>query len=243
MCKKNQLQPFIAALPGAAGAAWPLCLGYVPIGLAFGVLAQKAGLGTPAVMLMSAVVFAGSSQFIAVSMMAANAGALSIVFTTFMVNLRHLLMSSALSLYVRREGRLKRTLMSYGITDESFALHATRFPLGEWDIEHAIAANQLLNLVWILSTTAGSMAGQFIPAGAMGIDFALNAMFICLLVFQLQGMFHWITAGIAAGMSTLLCIVLPGNLYVVIAAVIAAALGAYCNNRFGKGKARINERH
>ena len=76
-------------------AAWPICLGYIPIGLAFGVLAQKAGLSVLEIGSMSIFVFAGSSQFIAVSMLSTGAGAASIIVTTFMVNLRHLLMSLA----------------------------------------------------------------------------------------------------------------------------------------------------
>jgi len=82
-------------------AAWPICLGYAPIGLAFGVLAQKAGLTPLEIGLMSVIVFAGSSQFIAVSMLAAGASVFSIVTTTFIVNLRHFLMSSALAVYLK----------------------------------------------------------------------------------------------------------------------------------------------
>jgi len=81
-------------------AAWPICLGYIPIGLAFGVLAQKAGLDPIEIMLMSILVFAGSSQFIAVSMLSTGAGAVSIIITTFAVNLRHLLMSSSLAVFL-----------------------------------------------------------------------------------------------------------------------------------------------
>jgi 4-azaleucine resistance transporter AzlC len=90
-------------------AAWPICLGYAPIGLAFGVLAEKAGLSPLEIGLMSVIVFAGSSQFIAVSMLAAGASALSIVATAFVVNLRHFLMSSALAVYLKNSDRKKLT--------------------------------------------------------------------------------------------------------------------------------------
>ena len=76
------------------GAAWPICIGYIPIGLALGVIAQKAGLSPSEIGVMSLLVFAGSSQFIAVSMLSAGADIAAIILTTFMVNLRHLLMSS-----------------------------------------------------------------------------------------------------------------------------------------------------
>ena len=112
-------------------AAWPICLGYFPIGLAFGVLAQKAGIGPLGVGLMSLLVFAGSAQFIAVSMLAQTAALTSIVLTTFLVNLRHLLMSSALSVYLRHSSWRFLCLFSHGITDESFAVNMTQFREGQ----------------------------------------------------------------------------------------------------------------
>ena len=93
-------------------AAWPICLGYLPIGLAFGVLAQKAGLSPLQVALMSIFVFAGSSQFIAVSMLSAGASLAAIVATTFMVNLRHLLMSSSLAAKLGKKNRWKLSLFA-----------------------------------------------------------------------------------------------------------------------------------
>jgi predicted branched-subunit amino acid permease len=78
-----------SALTEGARAAGPICLGYVPIGLAFGVLAQKAGLEPWQVGAMSVLVFAGGAQFISVAMLQEGAAALAIVVTTFVVNQRH----------------------------------------------------------------------------------------------------------------------------------------------------------
>src|SRR5512135_1820281 len=96
-------------------AAWPICLGYLPIGLAFGVLAQKAGLGPWHVALMSIFVFAGGSQFIAVAMLSAGGSIAAIVATTLVVNLRHLLMSSSLATHLQGTGRRFQTLFAYGV--------------------------------------------------------------------------------------------------------------------------------
>mgnify|MGYP006284938783 CR=1 FL=1 len=213
----------------AAGlqAGWPICLGYLPIGLAFGVLAQKSGLSPLEIGLMSTMVFAGSSQFIAVSMIAAGAAGPSIILTTFMVNLRHFLMSSALSLFVGGTGRGRLALLAYGVTDESFAVSYARFKTGGWSVERALVVNHSANLAWILSTVAGGYGGRFIPAGAFGIDYALIAMFICLLVFQLNGRRYLITALVAGGLSVPLSLTVPGNLHVVIAASAAATVGVY----------------
>ncbi|MFC1857488.1 AzlC family ABC transporter permease [Thermodesulfobacteriota bacterium] len=206
-------------------AAWPICLGYIPIGLAFGVLAQKAGLQPVEIGLMSIFVFAGSSQFIAVSMLSAGAATLSIVMTTFVVNLRHLLMSSALAIHLGRYERAQLTAFAYGVTDESFAINLARFNEGNWGLKRALVLNQTANITWIISTIAGGYGGQFIPEKAFGIDYALIAMFICLLTFQLRGRKYIITAVIAGVSAVGFSLLIPGNFYIVIASILAATVG------------------
>ncbi|QTA92033.1 AzlC family ABC transporter permease [Desulfonema magnum] len=206
-------------------AVWPICLGYIPIGLAFGVLAQKAGLGPLEIGLMSVFVFAGSSQFIAVSMVSAGAATASIIVTTFIVNLRHLLMSSSLSIFLKKVRREKLSLFAYGVTDESFAVNLSRFRHGDWNINAALVVNHAANLVWIASTVMGGYSGQFIPEGAFGIDYALIAMFICLLIYQLRARKYVIIAIIAGVLSVIFSLIIPGNSYIVLASVLAATIG------------------
>jgi 4-azaleucine resistance transporter AzlC len=197
-------------------AAWPICLGYFPIGLAFGVLAQKAGLHPVQIGLMSLLVFAGSSQFIAVSMLSGGATVLSIVITTFVINLRHILMSSSLAVYLRSVSRGWAALFAYGVTDESFAVNLTRFRNGNWDWRQAMVLNHSANF-----------SGQFIPAGAFGIDYALIAMFLCLLVFQLRGKLYTVTAIIAGVLAVIIALLVPGNVYIVLASILAATFGVF----------------
>ena len=230
----------VSEKPGALGqslqaglrAAWPICLGYIPIGLAFGVLAQKAGLTALEIALMSVLVFAGSSQFIAVSMLADGAAVAAIIMTTFMVNLRHLLMSSSLSVFLKSVSRKKLSLFAYGVTDESFAINHARFSAGDWGANRALALNHSANLTWVVSTVAGGFCGQFLPPGFLGIDYALIAMFICLLVFQLKGPLYVLTAIFAGGLAVLLALLIPGNAYIVVASIVAATIGVICKRRF-----------
>ena len=212
-------------LTQGAAAAWPICLGYMPIGLAFGVLAQKAGLTPLQVGLMSLCVFAGSSQFIAVSMLSAGASLLSIVATTFMVNLRHLLMSSSLAALMKDKSRLKLSFFAYGVTDESFAVNYTRLIAGDWDMDRAMVLNQTANLTWLVSTVAGGFFGHLIPPHAFGIDYALTAMFICLLIFHLKDWVTILTAVLAGLVAVALALVIPGNAYIVLASMLAAGFG------------------
>ena len=218
-------------LAQGGAAAWPICLGYLPIGLAFGVLAQKAGLSPFQVALMSIFVFAGSSQFIAVSMLAAGASLTAIVATTFMVNLRHLLMSSSLAAILGQKSRLKLTLFAYGVTDESFAVNYTRLSAGGWGLDRSLVVNHTANLMWLVSTVAGVYFGHLIPAHAFGIDYALTAMFICLLIFQLKNRAAILTAVIAGGLAVVLSLIIPGNAYIVQASMLAAGIGVIIKHR------------
>ncbi len=222
------------ALREGITAAWPVFLGYLPIGLAFGVLAQKTGLGPFHVGLMSLLVFAGSSQFIAVSMLAAGAGCSAIVATTFVVNLRHLLMSSAMAPHLGRAGQGWLAVLAHGITDESFAVNLVRFSRGGWGWRPALAVNQTTCAVWVVSTMAGAWAGRFIPEGAFGIDYALIAMFLCLLVFQLRARPHIAAACIAGALAVVLSLLFSGNGYIIIATVVAASVVTFVN-RHAKG--------
>lgn len=218
----------------ALAAAVPIWIGYVAVGLPFGVLAAKQGLTPGLIALMSLIVFAGSAQFIAVGLIGADAGLFTIIFTTFFVNLRHLLMSSALALHLKGRSKGFLSAFAYGVTDESFAVNLTRFGRGAWTPEQALIVNQTSNLVWFVSTVAGGYLGDVIPAGACGIDYALTAMFLGLLVLQVR---DWLLAAVAllAGLIAVgLKLLGPGNWQVIAATVIAAAVGLVVTERWPK---------
>ena len=90
----------------------------------------------------------------------------------------------------------------------------------------------------IFCTVAGGIGGQFIPAGAFGIDYALTAMFICLLVFQLRGIHHILVALFSGVVAVIVSLMIPGNSYILIAAFLAASAGLLLR----KTKWRMNEK-
>jgi 4-azaleucine resistance transporter AzlC len=224
-----------AFLKEGLSAGWPICLGYLPIGMAFGVLAQKAGLSPLQIGMMSILVFAGSSQFIAVSMISAGASAVAIIVTTFVVNLRHVLMSSAIAVYLKAAHRGLLALYAYGVTDESFAVNLPRFNSRNWSLGRALVVNHAANLTWFASTVAGGIGGRFIPQGALGIDYALIAMFICLLIYQIRKWIHLLCAVIAGTTAAGLALAIPGNAYIVIASMIAATAGVIIQRQTMRG--------
>lgn len=210
--------------------ALPITLGYVPIGFAFGVLAQKAGLSAFNTLAMSIFVFAGSSQLIAVGLFAAGAAPLSIILTTFIVNLRHMLMASALAPYLSRWRKLELSAFAYEITDESFALHSVEFPRvapsGGPDASESIALNLTAQVSWVLGSWLGLVAGGLITdIKLFALDYALPAMFIALLMMQLKNWVQLIVA-IATGIIAV-GLLMAGwdQWYVIAATVIGATLG------------------
>ena len=211
--------------------AWPICLGYFPIGMALGVLARQAGLSAFDIGLMSLLVFAGSAQFIGVAMIGEGASPLSIILTTFVVNFRHVLMSSSLAPHMYGVRRSFLALFAYGVTDESYAINMTRFRQGGWDRWRALVLHHTANTTWFVASVTGALAGSLIPQGAFGIDFALPAMFLALLVYQIQSRIHVITGMIAVIVSVVCYLALPGDGYAVIAAVVAATCGYLLQRR------------
>ena len=211
--------------------AWPICLGYFPIGMALGVLARQAGLTPLDIGLMSILVFAGSAQFIGVAMIGEGASALSIILTTFVVNFRHVLMSSSLAPHMYGVRRSFLALFAYGVTDESYAVNMTRFRQGGWDRWRALVLHHTANTTWFIASVTGALAGSLIPQGAFGIDFALPAMFLALLVYQIQSRIHIITGLIAVFVSVVCYLTIPGDGYAVIATVVAATCGYLLQRR------------
>ncbi len=211
-------------------AATPVVLGYLPIGFAFGVLARATGLTVAEIALMSVLVYAGSAQFIGAGMISAGASVPAIISTTFLVNLRHLLMSAALAPSFRRQSPLTNSLLAYGITDETFAVNSAALqgrPASPWFVAGLHITSQS---TWVLSSTAGGLAGQMAAnTAALGLDFALPAMFIGLLMPNLQGEergVRIISAIVAAVVAVGITLYAAESSWSIIAAtVIAATVG------------------
>jgi 4-azaleucine resistance transporter AzlC len=128
--------------------ALPVVLGYLPIGFAYGVLAANAGLTLMQTLAMSVFVFAGSSQLIAVGMISQGINPVSIVLTTLIVNLRHLLMSAALSPHMQEWKKTEIAGFCFELTDETFAVHSLRFRKGDTSPRIAILINGICRVCW-----------------------------------------------------------------------------------------------
>ena len=229
--EKNTEHRMRLILKDGAAAAWPICLGYLPLGVVMGALAAQAGISAWMTGLMSLTMFSGM-QIIAIAMMDSGASMTAIVLAIFVVNLRYALMSSALAVHFQGQSRLFLAGFSHGITDESFAVNLLRFQEGPWDRLRALAVNNFALAAWIFASIAGCLLGQFIPKGAFGMDYTLIAMFICLLVMQLKNRLLVVTALLSMGLAVLWRLFVPGDTYIIVGAVGGATLG-FCLKRLG----------
>lgn len=207
--------------------AFPVVIGYLPIGFAYGVLAVNGGLSVFQTVLMSIIVYAGSAQLIAASLFAQSIQPFSIIATTFIVNLRHLLMSAALAPHMQEWKNSQVALFSFELTDESFGVHSLRFERGENQPLSTITINMICQFSWVIGSLVGAVAGNLIEdVRPFALDYALPAMFIALLILQIKQRTHlWIA--IFSGIFSLVLWAAGATQWnVIIATIIGAALGA-----------------
>lgn len=205
----------------------PIVMGYLPVGAAFGVLAHKTGLSLLSTVLMSVIVYAGSAQLIAVALFAAGAPPLSIVATTFVVNLRHMLLSASLAPWLQSWGLGRIAAFTFQLTDESFALHLNRFTSGDTARRDTFAINMIAQGAWVTGSALGIFSSNLIgDVRPIGLDFALPGMFIALLVPQIRERLHLVVALLAGALSTLLLLSGLDQWSVITATVLAATFGA-----------------
>jgi len=206
-------------------AALPIVLGYLPVAVAFGVLARKAGLTTFEVGLMSLFVYAGASQFIAIDMISKGISWFPIVIATFFINLRHLLMSSTLSLYFKKNRFRTLSLLSAQLTDESFAVAMSNTSKISNRPSYLFGLQMTSQLAWIGGSIGGALFGRLIDHREYGIPFALPSLFICLLVIQVRKVHHLWVMSIAGISSLLFKWAFPGNWYILLTGLLASGIG------------------
>jgi 4-azaleucine resistance transporter AzlC len=210
-----------------AKKALPIVLGYLPLGFAYGTLARLAGLDLIMIMAMSLIVFAGSGQFIAVSMLGAGAGGASVIATVFLVNLRHLLMSASLSPNLQDYPRKSLPLLAFWLTDENYAMACGEFRECERSYKFLLGLFGTSYLGWVVGGMLGGVFGSFFtsPVAALTMEYALYAMFIFLLVIQITERKLVVAALVSGTLSLLFFLYIPGSWYIMLATVCTATLG------------------
>ena len=206
----------------------PMLVGAAPFGMIFGTLAATAQLSGWQAQLMSLCVFAGSSQFIALGLLAGHAGILLIWLATFIVNLRHLLYAATLLPHVRHLPSRWRWLLGFLLTDETFAVVDVYYrkhphaPLGHW---YFFGSGVSMYVNWQCWTLVGLAFGKLFPSlQTLGLDFAMAATFIAIVVPQLARLPNF-GAAVAAGSVAFLLNDLPYKLGLLAAIVLGVGTG------------------
>jgi len=212
-------------------ATIPLIVGAIPFGIVFGAVAVTGDrpLSPEAAMGMSLFVFAGSAQFIGAGLFAGGVGTALIVFTTFIVNLRHALYSASLAPYMKHLSQKWLLPLGFWLTDETYAVTIGRYtnrdrsPYKHW---YHLGSAVLMYTNWQICTLIGVVAGQAVPddAAEWGLEFAMVVTFIGIIVPLIRTR-PMVVAAVVAGLSALLFNGLENQMGLMVASVLGIIAG------------------
>lgn len=224
------------ALKPALLATIPVMTGYIVLGFGFGLVLHEAGYDALVALGMSAFIYAGSMQYMAVELLTGGASLAVMALTTLMVNARHLFYGVSMLDKYRGMGAAKPYLI-FALTDETYSLvcqDALPVPQ-ESRRAYYLLVSLLDQLWWVLGTLLGALAGTVLTISTEGVDFALTALFVTVLVEQ------WLTAedrvpAMIGGAASLVCLMIFGSADFLIPAMLAIALALilYTDGRGGE---------
>lgn len=218
----------IIAFKNGLIAAFPIVIGYFPVAMAFGLLARNVHVSLPESALFSLMVFAGASQFMALQLIKAGVAAGNIILATFLLNLRHMLMSASLSVRLKEIPKRWLPVLAFGITDESFSVSS--LAQGKLTVPYLLALHFSPYLAWVGGTIAGYLLSAILPAAIQNsLGIGLYALFIALLVPEIKKSLNALFLG---GLAAIIYVILyyakllPSGWNLVMAMLIAAVAGA-----------------
>ena len=201
----------------------PVMAGYLVLGIGFGILLKEAGYGLFWSFLMSFTIYAGSMQYVTVSLLTSGASLISTALTTLMVNARHLFYGVSMIEKYKDSGK-KKPYLIFALTDETYSLLcADDYPEGEDRHWYSFFISLFNQFYWVAGSVLGSLIGALITFNTAGIDFAMTALFVTVFVEQ------WLTAknhlpAIAGLLCSIACLAIFGPSNFLIPTMIAIAL-------------------
>jgi 4-azaleucine resistance transporter AzlC len=196
----------------------PIMAGYILLGTGFGVMLAKAGYHVGWAVLMSVTMFAGSMQYVAVTLLASQVSIFNAVMMTLLVNARHVFYGISLLERYEKTGRAKPYLI-FGLTDETYSLVCRRpYDENEDRTGYYFAVTLLNHSYWIAGGAIGNLLGSMIKFDSRGIDFAMTALFVVIFVEQWQQSKDHMPALIGLIASTV-SLIFVGSRYFLLAAM------------------------
>ncbi len=200
----------------------PVMFGYLPLGAAFGILAMDVGIPWWAALTMSLVIYAGAGQFLAVALLANQAGLMEVAVATLMLNSRHLFYGLSL-LGVFSGAGWRKPYLIFALTDETYSLLTSHRGPVKKDHTMAIKLSALNQLWWVLGTLAGVMIGSQLAFDTTGIEFVLTALFIVLTIEQARRLRRWMPFIVAMATALAALALLPDR-HMLLGAIAAASM-------------------
>lgn len=201
----------------------PVLTGYLFLGAGFGILLNESGYGVGWAFFMALFMYAGSGQYLAVSLLSSGASMVSTAVATLLVNARHLFYGISLVDTYKGAGK-KKAYMIFALTDETYSLVTHNLPPeGMPRQTYCFLVSVLNQCYWILGCVLGNIAGALLPVNFEGVEFVLTALFVTMFVEQwLSAKKH--TPAIIGVISTLLCLILVGRELFLIPSMVVIAL-------------------
>ena len=201
----------------------PVFAGYVVLGIGFGILLRSAGFGVLWAFAMSTFIYAGSMQYVGVSLLSGGASVITAALTTFMVNARHLFSSISMVDTYKDAGPYKPYLI-FALTDETYSLLCDKkTPPGDDPDRYRFFVSLFNQCYWVLGSVIGSLLGAVIPFSTEGIEFSMTALFIASFTEQWLSTKDHVPA-LTGLLCTLLCLVLFGASKFLIPAMLLITL-------------------
>ena len=190
----------------------PILISFIPVGIAYGILMQTSGLNWVWTGACSLSIFAGSLQFLAVSFFAGGVSLGTVAVMALLLNSRHIFYGIPFIEQWKQYGPW-RLFLIYALPDEAFSLHCSN-NFDDGNEEHRkwtfIFDALLILIYWVSLTILGALVGTLIPFDTTGIDFALTALFIVILIEQLKAAKGSTLPAIIAAVSSVVCLLLFG---------------------------------
>ena len=212
----------------------PVLTGYLFLGMGFGILlAEQTGKGVLWAFFMALFMFAGSGQYLAVSLIAGGTGILSSAIAMFLVNARHIFYGISLLDTYKGAGK-KKAYMIFGLTDETYTLVTqNQPPEGMKRHTYCFLVTLLDQIYWIVGCVLGSLMGTYIPISFEGVEFVLTALFVTMFVEQWLSNKNHIPALIGV-VSTVVCLAIFGSEIFLIPSMVLIAILLTVSRKTGK---------
>ena len=202
----------------------PVMAGYVFLGFGFGILLNESGYGALWSLAMSLFIYAGSMQYVAISLISGGAGLLTVALTTLMVNARHLFYGISMVDAYSGAGS-KKPYLIFALTDETYSLVSrNRVPEGISRHSYCFLVSLFDHSYWVGGTILGTLAGSLIPINYEGIEFVLTALFVTIFVEQWLSTQNHFPAVTGAGATAVCLLIFGKDVFLIPSMVLIAAI-------------------